>query len=148
MPKVVEVLLSLTLSLSWLHLLLAEWVVDNLEGFPITLLLKEHIHLLFGTVVAVAHDPFMELREPYILKLHFDVLWRLIFHHSLDVLNGNFTVHASSVLIFILGDISNRAVNEFTEVHTTWEIDKNILEKTNDIITGKAADTLKALELS
>jgi hypothetical protein len=44
----------------------------------------------------------------------------------------------------VIGD----GIDELSEVFTDWKIDQNILEQTNEVIRGEAADTLKAVELA
>lgn len=55
-----------------------------------------------------------------------------------DIINfyAGFTFHS-----FSSTNVRNDVINELPEVYTYWQIDKYILEKTDHVISGKAANT-------
>jgi hypothetical protein len=122
--------------------LLVERVVDNLQGFPIALSLQDFVHLLLSSTVAFTHDPSVELSKPYLLQENLDITRREIVDLLRDFLDSNTLIARTFV------SERNNGVDEFSEVVTDWESNKNILEKTDKVLTGKATDTLKTLEFT
>lgn len=84
----------------------------------------------------------MELSEPYLLQEDLDITWGEI----VDLLRDLFDSNTLSSCTFV--SKGNNGIDEFSEVVTDREINKNILEKTDKVFTGKAADTLKPLEFT
>ena len=84
----------------------------------------------------------MELSKPYLLQENLDITGREIVDLLRDFLDSNTLIARTFV------SERNNGVDEFSEVVTDWEINKNILEKNDKVLTGKAADTLKTLEFT
>ena len=84
----------------------------------------------------------MELSKPYLLQENLDITRREIVDLLRDFLDSNTLIARTFV------SERNNGVDEFSEVVTDREINKNILEKTDKVFTGKAADTLKPLEFT
>ncbi len=84
----------------------------------------------------------MELCKPYLFQKDFDITWGEIVDLLRDFLNSDTFITSSLI------SERNNWVYEFSEVITDWKIDKNILEKTDKVLTSKAAYTLKALEFT
>jgi hypothetical protein len=137
MPKVIEVLLSKTLSLSIFHLWLVERVVDYLKGFPIALGFQKFVHMLFGGTIAVFHDPSMERDEPDFFEENLDVTRGIVVNHHGNIFNGHSLVFVTSISSISLTNERNDRVNEFSEVFTNWKIDKDVLEQADEIFTGE-----------
>ena len=127
------------------HILIIERVVNNLECGPVALSFQELVHVLFGSAIAVLHNVSMERAQPDFLQENFNIAWRVVVDHLWDGINVN------SLFFFIafgLSHIWDNWINEFSEIFSNRQIDKNVLEKTNEILTCKSADTLKSLKFS
>jgi len=142
MTQVVEIFLSETMTLRVIHLWLVEGIVDDLESFPVTLSLQNFVHLLLSSSVAIFHDPSVELSQPNLLQEDLDIAWREIVDLLWDLLDSDALIAGSLVAK------RDDGVDELSEVIADWEINENILEKADKVLTGEAADTLKSLELS
>jgi len=133
------------LTLCVTHILIIERVVNNLECGPVALSFQELVHVLFGSTIAVLHNVSMERAQPDFLQENFNIAWRVVVDHLWDGINVN------SLFFFIafsLSHIWDNWINEFSEIFSNRQIDKNVLEKTNEILTCKSADTLKSLKFS
>ena len=71
--EVVEVFLPETLASSIAHFWAIERVVDDLDGLPITLSLEEFVHDGLGGLIAVGHDPSVEVDEPDLFEEDLDL---------------------------------------------------------------------------
>jgi len=72
MAQIVKELLSEALSLGVAHLWFIEGVVDDLESLPITLSLKNFIHVRSSFTIAVHANPFVIFGEPNFLEINFN----------------------------------------------------------------------------
>ena len=117
-------------------------VVDDLEGLPVTLSLKDIIHLVLGGTIAVGHDPSVEANQPNLLQEDFDLTRGVLVRvkHVRDLLN----THSLTSLIATLSAgslvVLNDTVNEPTEVLSNWKIDEDLLEKDDELLAGEATD--------
>ena len=71
--EVVEVFLTETLASSIAHFWAIERVVDDLDGLPITLCLEEFVHDGLCGLVAIGHDPSVEVDEPDLFEEDLDL---------------------------------------------------------------------------
>jgi len=134
--QVVEVLLTEALSLCVGHVLSSEGVVDDLQGLPVGLGLKDVVHHFLGGSIGVGHDPSVEGDEPDLLKEDLDVRGRIVVNHLRNVLDTN-SVSLLLTVSFVLSEESNNGVNKLSKVLSNRKIDQNILEKTNEILAGE-----------
>lgn len=88
----------------------------------------------------------MELNEPNLFEEHLDVTGAIIVNDVRDLLDGDLLL--SSLSTVVLTEMGDDGVNEFSEVLSDWQVNKNILEETNEVLTGEGTDTLEPLELS
>lgn len=139
--EVVEVFLTETLASGIAHLWAIEGVVDDLNGLPITLSLEEFVHDGLGGLIAVGHDPSVEVDEPDLFEEHLDLAGRVLVDHLGDV----FDVHSAISVVgtlssLVLSNVLNDGVDELTEVLTNWQVDKDLLEENDEVLAGEAAD--------
>lgn len=71
--EVVEVFLTEALASSIAHFWAIERVVDDLDGLPITLSLEEFVHDGLSGLIAVGHDPSVEVDEPDLFEEDLDL---------------------------------------------------------------------------
>jgi len=140
MSKVVEELLSHGLTLGVSEVSSGERVIDDLHGFPVGLSLKKIIHHFLSSSVAVVHDISVEADEPNLLKHDLNLTCRVVIDHLGDLINSD----SISLVVFalLLLKVVSDGINELSEILTNWKINKDILEKTNEIIRGKTTNTL------
>ena len=131
MTKVVEVLLSQSVAWGTGQLLSHVWVVNDLQSFPVALRLQNVVHLLLSTAIAVLHDPSVILDQPDFLQKDLDVTWWVVLDHIRNVLDWN-TFSTTTVTFRFLE--RNNWVDEWSEVFTNWQINKNILKECNHIV--------------
>ena len=127
MSKIIEELISHTLTLGIIELWSSNGVVDELKGFPVTLALEHVVHLFLSAFIAVSHDPSVEANHPDLLEHEFDLLSGVVVDHLSDVVDGDsFT---ASVLSTLSLEMISDGIDEFSEILTYWEVDKDILEE-------------------
>ena len=85
--QVVEVLLSQTLTFCITQLRPSKGIVNDLKSFPVTLCLKQFVHVLYCCVIAVLVDPSVERDQPDLLQKYFNVAGTVIIDHLRDVVN-------------------------------------------------------------
>jgi hypothetical protein len=134
--QVVEVLLTEALSLCVGHVLSSKGVVDDLQGLPVGLGLKDVVHHFLCGSIGVGHDPSVEGDKPDLFKEDLDVRGRIVVNHLRNVLDTN-SVSLLLTVSFVLSEESNNGVNKLPKVFSNRKIDQNILEKTNEILAGE-----------
>jgi len=105
-----------------------EAVVDNLEGHPVGFCLEQFVHMLLCSLLAVVHNPSVELNHPNL----FDgdkLLSRGITSHLISNLS-HVDVCSVALLLIALNDI----VNVLAEVVSDRHIDQNVLEQVDHIV--------------
>lgn len=92
----------------------------------------------------------MEADQPNLLEEHFDFTGRVLvlIKHVRHLLNADTLGTSVTFSSFGLTEVLNDTINEFTEVLTDWEINKNLLEEYHEVLAGEATYRLQTLELS
>jgi len=90
----------------------------------------------------------MEANQPDFLQEDFDIAGGIVINHLRDIVNTNALVALLAAFIIGLAQERDDGVNEFSEVLTNWQVNKDVLEQTNKVFACKATDTLKTRELA